>query len=100
MPELPEIQALAERLDASLAGRRVAGISGLLGGSLRMGPQGGDIRREDGTMDRQPTAGGDMANKDKGGKSAKKAAAHDLKEKRAAKKSKKAEKAKNAKSSE
>lgn len=26
MPELPEIQALAERLDASLAGRRVAGI--------------------------------------------------------------------------
>ena len=35
-----------------------------------------------------------MANKDKGGKSTKKTAAHDLKEKRAAKKSKKADKAK------
>lgn len=41
-----------------------------------------------------------MANKDKGGKSSKKTAAHDLKEKRAAKKSKKAEKAKDSKNSE
>jgi hypothetical protein len=41
-----------------------------------------------------------MANKDKGGKSNKKVATQDLKEKRAAKKSKKAEKAKNARSSE
>lgn len=38
-----------------------------------------------------------MANKDKGGKSTKKTAAHDLKEKRAAKKSKKADKAKHDK---
>jgi hypothetical protein len=41
-----------------------------------------------------------MANKDKGGKSSKKVASQDLKEKRAAKKSKKADKAKNARTSE
>jgi len=38
-----------------------------------------------------------MANKDKGGKSSKKAAVQDLKEKRAAKKSKKEARAKDAK---
>jgi len=38
-----------------------------------------------------------MANKDKGGKSSKKAATQDLKEKRAAKKSKKEARAKDAK---
>jgi hypothetical protein len=40
---------------------------------------------------------GPMANKDKGGKSSKKAATQDLKEKRAAKKSKKEARAKDAK---